>query len=158
MNNNFLDKKTYLDVIKATTLTAVDLIIVHNNSILLGYRKNNPAKNYWFVPGSRTRKNEKIMDGLKRMVKSELNLEINLDKVKLLGVYDHIYDNNYNDDTFGTHYVVSAFIYMLNEKPEIKIDDQHEEIKWFPINQIKDNKYIHQYTKNYLINILEHLK
>tara|TARA_B100001093_G_C26072068_1_gene694958 strand:+ start:48 stop:524 length:477 start_codon:yes stop_codon:yes gene_type:complete len=158
MNNNFLDKKTYLDVIKATTLTAVDLIIVYNNSILMGYRKNNPAKDYWFVPGSRTRKNEKIMDGLQRMVKSELNLEINLDKVKLLGVYDHIYDNNYNDDTFGTHYVVSAFIYILNEKPKIKIDDQHEEIKWFPINQIKGNKYIHQYTKNYLINVLEHLK
>ena len=124
----------------------------------MGYRNNNPAKNYWFVPGSRTRKNEKLMDGIQRMAKTELNLNIDSNKIKLLGVYDHIYENNFNDDTFGTHYVVSAFIYILKEKPNLTFDNQHEELRWFPIDEIKDNKYIHQYTKNYLVNVLEHLK
>lgn len=158
MNNSFLNKKTYLDTIKVTTLTAVDLIIVYNNSILMGYRKNNPAKNYWFVPGSRTRKNEKIKNGIQRMAKSELGLNINLDKVKLLGVYDHIYNNNFDNDNFGTHYVVNAFIYRLDEKPLLKIDNQHEEMKWFPFHEIENNKHIHQYTREYLKNVLEYIK
>ena len=158
MNNNFLDKKTYLDVIKVTPLTAIDLVIVYKNRILLGYRKNNPAKNYWFVPGSRTMKNEKIIDGIKRIGKTELNLNINLSDVKLLGVYDHIYDNNFDNNNYGTHYVVSAFIYFLKEKPNLKNDNQHEELCWFPINEIENNLNIHKYTRNYVINVLEHLK
>jgi colanic acid biosynthesis protein WcaH len=158
MINSFIKKKTYLDIIKVTTLTAVDLIIVHSNNILLGYRKNDPAKNYWFVPGCRTRKNERINEGLKRVAYSELGLDINFKDVKLIGVYDHIYENNFDNHDFGTHYLVNAFLYIVNERPELKIDDQHEEMKWFSFEEVKKNKDIHQYTKDYLQNVLQFIK
>ena len=41
-----LSREKYYDIISQTTLTAVDLILYYNGKILLGYRKNQPAKNY----------------------------------------------------------------------------------------------------------------
>tara|TARA_B100001057_G_C22230876_1_gene711982 strand:- start:126 stop:428 length:303 start_codon:yes stop_codon:yes gene_type:complete len=94
--------------------------------MLIGYRNNNPARNYWFVPGCRTGKNETLSRGAQRVANSELGINIDTSKLKLLGVYDHIYDNNFQNNDFGTHYVVSAYMIILNEKPIINGDTQHE--------------------------------
>ena len=56
----FLDKKDFSELIKKAPLIAIDLCIVHKRCILLGKRINNPAKNFFFVPGGRVLKNEKI--------------------------------------------------------------------------------------------------
>ena len=39
-----LNHKKYLDVIKHTTLTSIDLVIYFKDKILLGFRNNEPAK------------------------------------------------------------------------------------------------------------------
>lgn len=46
------------------------------NQILLGQRKNAPAKDDWFVPGGRVLKNEPLEQDFKRVSKNELGLEI----------------------------------------------------------------------------------
>ena len=46
-----LNKDKYLDIIKHTNLTSIDLVFIYNDKILLGFRNNSPAKNSWFVPG-----------------------------------------------------------------------------------------------------------
>ena len=99
------------------------------------------------------------MEAIKRVAKSELNIEINTDNVKLLGVYDHIYDNNFNDNSFGTHYVVTAYLYKLNNeyKNNIKIDNQHDKIKWIDLNELEKHKKVHQNVKNYLPKINQYL-
>jgi len=148
-----LDKKDYLDIIKITTLTSVDLVVVYDNNILMGYRNNNPARNYWFVPGCRTGKNETLLQGAQRVAKSELNIDIDTRELKLLGVHDHIYDNNFQNDDFGTHYVCVAFMITFEKKPVIFGDDQHDKFAWFPINQIEANNSIHQNTRNYVKDI-----
>ena len=61
-----LSKNKYLEVIKETTLTSVDLILINNNKIFLGWRNNQPAKNTWFTPGVRTYKNETQQKALER--------------------------------------------------------------------------------------------
>lgn len=150
-----LSKKEYLSVIEKTTLTAVDLIFVYNNKILLGYRNNQPAKNFWFNPGGRTGKMEKIEDALKRVALNECGIDISNLDYKLLGVYDHIYDNNFANNYFGTHYVVSSFLFNLNYLPELKSDDQHSQFKWVDINNIESDSNIHQNVKRYVIDILK---
>ena len=48
----YLKKEEFLETIKNTPLVAIDLIIENDSGeILLGKRNNNPAKNFWFVPG-----------------------------------------------------------------------------------------------------------
>jgi len=155
-----LDLKDYLNVIEKTTLTSIDLVIVYDNKILMGYRNNDPARNYWFVPGCRTRKNETQQQGIQRVANSELGIDIDTDtnKLKLLGVYDHLYDCNFKNDDFGTHYVVAAYVIILEQKPTITGDDQHEKLDWFSINKIEEDDNIHQYTKNYVKPVLDYIK
>ena len=85
-----LDEKNYLDIIKKTTLTAIDLVIIHDNKILMGYRNNNQASNCWFVPGCRTRKNETQSQGAQRVAKTELGINIDLSKLNGASICSNI--------------------------------------------------------------------
>ena len=145
-----LDRENYYKVIKKTTLTSTDLVFLWDDKILVGLRNNNPAKDFWFVPGSRTGKYERINDGICRVAKSELNLEINSKSAQLLGVFDHIYNNNFIDNKFGTHYLVSAYLIVLDKEPTIVLDNQHSEFKWISFSDIEDLESVHQNTKNYI--------
>ena len=63
-----MDTQKVLNIIDATPLVSVDLIIENRlKQILLGKRVNRPAQGYWFVPGGRILKNETIKDAIKRI-------------------------------------------------------------------------------------------
>ena len=145
----------YLNVIKKTALTSVDLILEYNDKILLGYRNNNPAKNFWFTPGCSTYKLEKQNEALKRLGKTELNLDLNFEKCKLVGVYDHIYDNNFYSNEFETHYVNTCYYLKINKKIIIKNDSQHDKFKWFSIEEIKKSEEVHDNVKLFLPNLIK---
>ena len=58
-----LNHDDFVEVVKKTPLVSIDLIVENDrNEVLLGFRKNEPAKNYWFVPGGRILKNERIAE------------------------------------------------------------------------------------------------
>lgn len=145
-----LNTKNYLDVIEKTALTSVDLIIEYNNKILLGLRNNNPAKNYWFTPGCRTYRMETQKKALIRLAKTELNFNLNTKNCKLLGVYDHIYDNNFNNNNFGTHYVNTCYYLKINSEIFFKKDDQHENFKWFTLKELEESKDVHNLVKLFI--------
>jgi len=79
-----LSEDVYYNVIKKTTLTAIDLILLYDNMVLVGMRKNKPAQNYWYVPGCRTRKGETQTNGIARVASSELGLDIDPSIPKLI--------------------------------------------------------------------------
>ena len=147
----------YYDIIKKTTLTSIDIYFIKNNKVLVGKRNNNPAKNFLFTPGCRTFKCEKQMEGLKRVAKKELGLSINPKKCKLIGIYDHIYQNNFRDDKTKTHYVDVAYSYEINndELNNITLDDQHDNYIMVDINKALENNLIHDYVKITLKDLLK---
>src|SRR3569832_1526614 len=132
-------------------LIAIDLVLRDPDAkVLVGYRRNEPAKNYWFVPGSRVGKDERLADAFGRIVKLETGLDIAYSKAKLLGAYDHIYPNNFfGDPEFGAHYVVIAMRVDLDARPEITMDDQHSDIRWMSAEEILAAPDVHAYTKAY---------
>ena len=70
-------------------------------------RNNEPAKGFWFVPGGRILKNERVSEAFERIMKEELGLDVSYQDAELVGVFDHMYDTNFaNKQGFGTHYVV----------------------------------------------------
>lgn len=142
-----LSVNDYYNVIKQTTLSSVDLFIIKDNKLLVCKRENNPAKGYLFTPGCRTYKNEKLKECAHRVALTELNLEISVDKLMLIGVYDHIYENNFMDNTFGTHYVNTAYLYNLDSEIDIKLDSQHEEYEWVDLNNVMEHENIHELVK-----------
>lgn len=153
-------KDKYLQVIENTQLISIDMIVrvkINNTfKYIVGERKNNPAKDYLFVPGCRIYKEMKINNGVRFVLEDEYGL--NLDNIsndpKFLGCYEHIYSNNFSNNDFQTHYVVFAYLLTLNENETQllnmkKLLSQHHDIIWLNKNDIINNEKIHQYTKNY---------
>ena len=146
-----IDKKHVLEIIEATPLVSIDLVIRNpSNKVLLGKRNNRPAMGYWFVPGGRIIKNETINQALKRISEVELGQDLSTKAPSLLGAYDHIYEDNFlNVKGINTHYVVLAFVIALQQEIEVKTDEQHTELKWWEIDKLLQDQTVHQNTKVY---------
>ncbi len=146
----FLSKNDFSSVIKNTPLISIDLIVKNSKEeVLLGKRINEPAKGSWFVPGGRILKDETLDEAFSRIAREELGLDLQRDKSKFYGIYEHFYENNTFDDDFGTHYVVLAHEFITND--DLRLNDQHEEYRWFDMDEILNTKEIHKYTKNYFL-------
>lgn len=142
--------ESYLSVIKNTQLISVDLLVKCNGKYLLGKRNNNPARGFWFVPGSRVYKGESLATAVSRVMNSELGLT-NYTDCQLLGVYDHCYRTNFANTEFGTEYIVFAHMLDITEDEAKKIvtDDQHEEMAWFSESEILERADVHVNNKRY---------
>lgn len=146
-----MEDNKILEIIEATPLVSVDLIIRNPfQKVLLGKRINRPAKGYWFVPGGRILKNETINQALKRISEVEIGLNLLTKAPRLLGAYDHIYDDNFlNINGINTHYVVLAFTITVQKEIEVKPDNQHSDLKWWGIDNLLEEQTVHQNTKVY---------
>tara|TARA_Y100000588_G_scaffold269635_1_gene285050 strand:+ start:91 stop:561 length:471 start_codon:yes stop_codon:yes gene_type:complete len=147
---DYIEDNLFAKVIKATPLVSLDLVIVSSKGMLVGLRKNSPAKNYWFVPGGRIRKNESIDSAFQRITKEELGIKILKEKAAFLDYYEHFYEESFFSSDITTHYVVLAF---LIEIEDIKIGNlpktQHSKYTWFSGNLGQNEYSIHKYSMNY---------
>lgn len=150
-----LDPKTFLDIVKNTPLVSVDLIIYRvNGDVLLGYRKNKPAQNTWFVPGGKIVKDERINEALQRVARVELGLELTPSQARFKGVYEHLYPDNFSGKPgIGTHYVVLAYEVHLPKEHIIKGDEQHAQFKWWSISDLLAAPDVHSNTKAYFKSV-----
>ena len=158
-----LSSQDFIKAIELTQLVSIDLIVINEHGeVLVGRRKNEPAKGKWFVPGSRLLKNEKILDGINRVVWDELGYDLDTDKhadaITFLGIYDHIYPTNFMEkrdksgELISTHYVVIGIsLKMESDVVDEKVfKEQHSEMKWMSVEEAKADDEVHLYTKNYL--------
>jgi len=144
----FLDQNTFSSIIKNTPLISIDLIVKNEeDKVLLGKRVNEPACGFWFVPGGRIFKNETLASAFHRIALGEVGLEDTMSQAKFHGLYEHFYDNNVFDGTFGTHYIVLS--YEIKSACGIHLNNQHEEYKWFDIDELLESNEVHKYTKDY---------
>jgi colanic acid biosynthesis protein WcaH len=160
-----LDNQTFLTVIESTPLVSIDLILFRNQSeILLGLRNNKPAQNFWFVPGGRIFKNEKIYDALLRIAEKELGLgtEIKIGNLTphWLGLFEHFhFYTDFGDAGISTHYVVLG--YKLDVSDDFLLprcfDDQHTEFCWWQIKVALKSPFVHKFTKEYFFHLLNNI-
>ncbi|WP_434514384.1 GDP-mannose mannosyl hydrolase [Dechloromonas sp. ARDL1] len=160
-----LDRQAFLSVVDRTALVSVDLIVVRDASeVLLGLRKNRPAKDVWFVPGGRIFKNEKIADALIRVAGSELGLgeEIRHGTIhpKPIGCFEHFYPDCFAEEPrISTHYVVLGHLVEVPHDFRLPAaDTQHATFRWWPIEEAAAARDVHQYTKDYLVSAYLDLK
>ncbi|AGH43142.1 GDP-mannose mannosyl hydrolase [Paraglaciecola psychrophila] len=147
----FLEKELFSKVIESTPLVSIDLVVKNNlGQTLLGQRLNKPAKGFWFVPGGRILKNESLATAFKRLTLEELGEEFNIVQGRLLGPYDHFYDDNVFGDDFSTHYVAIAYVLLIDhELNHLPVDIQHGTYQWFDIASLSNNDEVHINTQNY---------
>lgn len=147
-----LEKSAFAHIVKNTPLISIDLIIENQaGEYLLGLRNNRPARGYWFVPGGRIRKDECIEEAFLRITKDELGPAYPINNAELSGVYEHFYDDNvFEDESFGTHYVVLGYRLMVSEIAiEALPKVQHQVYQWFTPDAIMRSALVHKNTKAY---------
>ena len=152
----------FLDVVKKTPLVAIDLVIQNKcGHIFVGKRVNNPAKNYWFVPGGRILKNELFADTLVRLMREELGIDHFIGSYIIMGVYDHLYETCFyepNPTITTTHYVVTGVkIQIDNDAIDYsKIPAQHSHYKWIDVDSLLADESVHPNTKKYFTDTHSH--
>ena len=153
-----LDAQTFKSVIENTPLVSIDLCLICNGQILLGKRRNEPLKGTWFTPGGRIHKNETWQDALLRIAEVELGLSgIAVDDFALMGMWDHFYNNSALDQNTSTHYVNLPHYAEFKSKPQITLDDQHGEFKWFDLSEVAKDEKFHLYIHNYATWLLNNM-
>ena len=145
-----LSKEVFSEVVRNAPLISIDLLVRNSDGkVLLGKRVNEPAKGFWFVPGGRIFKDESLDMAFTRTVQAELGLDMKRSDAKFDKVYEHFYDNNVFNDDFSTHYIVLAHKVKIDKLPEL--NNQHNEYRWFEIEELLKNENVHKYTKDYFI-------
>jgi colanic acid biosynthesis protein WcaH len=144
-----LQPDEFLRIVDATPLVSIDLILRNERGeVLLGQRLNRPARNFWFVPGGRIWKNERVLEARRRIAQRELGVLIAA--AKLMGVFDHIYEDNFlGTPGVNTHYVVLAFEADLAADTQLTPDDQHAAMKWWSPEDVLADSQVHENTKAY---------
>ncbi|WP_232522290.1 GDP-mannose mannosyl hydrolase [Marinimicrobium alkaliphilum] len=137
-------------VVRSAPLVSIDFVARNNaGDVLLGKRTNKPAKGYWFVPGGRILKGERLSEAFKRLSVAEFGNVIKLEDAKPLGVFEHLYDDSSFDDSVGTHYVVIAYEVFIDPDLSQLPDSQHADYRWFCVDELLSSENVHDNTKAY---------
>lgn len=114
-------------------------MIFDGNKILLGHRSKNRQdtggfveSDTWTLPGGKQEYNETILDGIKREVKEETNLDI--DDLEIFNVTDDIQPDRH---FITIQIIASSYSGELRIMEPTKEDDW----KWFDIDHLPDNIY-----------------
>ena len=146
-----LPRSEFIDLLHLSPLVSIDIVARDRSGrVLLGLRRNAPARGSWFVPGGRILKDETFAAALTRISTLELGRTLSLDEVDFMGVYQHIYpDNVFQEPGFGTHYVVIGCRASL-EPGSLRLDgDQHSETRWLTVEELLKGPRVHDNTKAY---------
>ncbi|WP_261885151.1 GDP-mannose mannosyl hydrolase [Vibrio pomeroyi] len=147
----FLSKQRFSQVIESAPLVSIDLVIEdESGQVLLGERLNRPAQGFWFVPGGRILKDEKLDDAFARLTLEELGRELQLSQATLLGPYTHLYDDNVFGNEFSTHYVAIAYkLTVARSQLKLPRNIQHSQYSWFDKDELLTSDKVHLHTKWY---------
>ncbi|GAB4218901.1 MAG: hypothetical protein Fur009_2350 [Candidatus Microgenomates bacterium] len=130
---------------KFYVILAVGAFIINKNKLLIV--KKTPYEKIdaglWTIPGGKIDKNESIINGLKREVKEETNLNINT--YKWIG--EDVFESN------GFYYHAQHFLCTVEKfnKNDIKLDKSLVDYHWLKKDEI-DN---FQFPKNIKSRILQ---
>ena len=150
INNPMLDARTFKTVIEHAPLVSIDVCLVCDDQLLLGKRNNDPLKGEWFTPGGRIHKNEIWQHALLRIINDELGLwDTAVESFSVMGIWDHFYNNSALGQDISTHFVNLPHYSVCKSKPQIFLDDQHLEFKWFDLSVVSTDEKFHRYTRDY---------
>jgi colanic acid biosynthesis protein WcaH len=137
-------------VVAHAPLVSIDIVIVNpRGEVLLGLRRNQPARGRWFVPGGRILKGERIARAFTRILKQEIGTAPAFRRARFLGVFEHIYRSNaFGEPGYGTHYVVLAYKVKL-AAPRLRADPQHADLRWWKVADIRASRAVHANTRAY---------
>lgn len=149
--HGWLSEADFTRAVEALPLVSVDWIVLNPaGQMLLGLRRRTPARDWWFTPGGRVRKNEALPDALARVGRDELGLPEDLVAgARLLGAWDHFYPDSGYSDVVSTHYVNLPHLVRLDHSPDPDTlpTDQHRQWRWQDAAEAAVADDVHPYAR-----------
>ncbi|MCB1286515.1 NUDIX domain-containing protein [Mycolicibacterium sp.] len=149
--HGWLSEADFTRAVEALPLVSVDWIVLNPaGQMLLGLRRRTPARDWWFTPGGRVRKNEALPDALARVGRDELGLPEDLVAgARLLGAWDHFYPDSGYSDVVSTHYVNLPHLVRLDHSPDPDTlpTDQHRQWRWQNAAEAAVADDVHPYAR-----------
>jgi colanic acid biosynthesis protein WcaH len=159
INSGFLLSTDFERAVEALPLVSVDWVILNTDGqILLGQRRNAPARHWWFTPGGRVRKNESLSRCLQRVALAELGLLAgDVHGAKLMGVWDHFYEDSAFSTEVSTHYVNLPHVLQLEHMFRLNVLplDQHISWRWQDVHAAAVAHDVHPYVQTYAQWVIE---
>jgi colanic acid biosynthesis protein WcaH len=126
---SLIPEEIYKCIVDTMPILCVDAIIRNDKQeVLLVKRTNEPLKGEWWVPGGRVYKGENLENAIKRKIKEELGINIQINGA--VGYYEDQFEKNPLNVESGLHTLGIVF----EAKPkslDIKLDDQSGDWKFF---------------------------
>jgi colanic acid biosynthesis protein WcaH len=146
-----LSTDDFLAVVRLAPLVSLDLVVTNpRGEVLLGLRTNRPAAGFWFVPGGRIQKDERLDDAFRRLTGEELGHPLHLGDAAPLGVYEHLYEDNFaGAPGVSTHYVVIAHRVSLDLDLAALPGAQHAGWRWQHPDSLRGDATVHANTRAY---------
>ena len=110
-------------------------IIIQDNKVLLMFRRKKTdgvTKEYYVVPGGGTEEGETLEETVKRELKEELNIDIEI--IEYLGQVEY-------NDTIGNYYyckIVNGTPQLGGEELDRMSEDNYYDPRWIDINDLED--------------------
>ena len=152
-----LPTELFKTVVDNAPLFAIDLVVVNeSDEILVGKRLNAPAKDWWFVPGGRVFKNERLSVAFQRLSRGELGAQYSLEQAHLLGLFEHFYDNSVFDSTTSTHYINATHLLRVKtDELNLPTGEQHLNYRWVPLSDVESDTTIHRFSKVFMSQLVD---
>ncbi|MFM0737818.1 GDP-mannose mannosyl hydrolase [Paraburkholderia xenovorans] len=147
-----LTQLDFLDVVRLTPLIAIDLIVTDTDGrVLIGHRRNRPARGTWFVPGGRIHKDETLDAAFSRIADAELGIaKLARSAARFEGVFEHHYSDNFAaEPDVSTHYIVLAYALPIHSAAPVGRLDQHSDYLWITPPELLAREDVHDNTKAY---------
>jgi len=153
INFGILHSEDFKRAVDALPLVSVDWVLLNpSGKMLLGQRRNAPARLWWFTPGGRVRKNEPLSLCLKRVALAELDLQASdIHGAELMGVWDHFYEDSVFSTEVSTHYVNLPHLLRLPHTLDLNAlpSDQHSAWRWQDLKAAAVAHDVHPYVRLY---------
>lgn len=153
-----LGLEDFKQLVANAPLFAIDLVVLNEqNQILLGQRKNAPAKGFWFVPGGRVFKNESLENAVKRISQVELGCMLNREALHFLGLFDHFYSDSFFDKQISTHYINATHGIRLAVEQLNLPTEQHKVYRWVDVDDLAQDETVHSFSKIFIDDLKQWL-
>lgn len=105
---------------------AIGAIVIHDRALLMVQRANDPGKGLWSLPGGRVEQGEYLADALRREVREETGLEVEIGE--LAGILEV--------PGKDLHYVILDFHATVDSSIEPTPGTDASDVRWVPLDQV----------------------
>jgi len=113
-------------------IPSVGALIFRDGKLLIIRRGNPPYAGYWSIPGGKVKWGESLEEALKREIREELSVEIEIEK--LAGIVESIYRER---DEVKYHYIIIDYFCRIVSGEPVASDDALE-LRWISLEELSE--------------------